>query len=769
MKIKIFSKKWIVFWIMFCILTIYMTSTTIDSIDKSTIEFLSQMQLETIEKNFLDDIDLLKDTAMILSQNMHIIETLEEISTGEYDSETISKITDNINNFIPVLNINYIRSISVVSIANEFIVSDDMFVENYNIYDRPWFGAEMIYEDSAIVTPVYKNYIGEELTVSVVKFIIDSETNQPLGAILINLELDDVVNNIRQIYKVSELDIMIQHDNIIEFYFNNKKLTLNTKNLDISTMYPNTELSILTYENDYSKVTLLSKINAINYEEYIEYNRSHIITRVLMLTITLAGILIVAGLVAVMPIFKAIQSLVNLIEELGENYPEYKLSVSKVSVIAKFVEQNIPKHFKYLIYNDELTGLPNRKMLKTYYKQFAKTNKEFITILINVKQLREINEKFGDNVADYVLMNLAVKLTAITAELEAVVIRYISDEFIIMIESQSLTTTPTQFYDNEILPLISKSLTYPDKPSINISFNAVGIINPLYTVSEEEMINKLHVMLKYSKELDNTGLLLFNLDVYSIYNTHERIKEYLGKAIETDEFVLYYQPIIDKFKNIRKAEALIRWNSQELGFIPPNEFISIAEDTGIIIELGYWVIERVAKDLCNLLKEGYDMQISINVSPVQIMQADFVENAMKILNYYEIDTAHICFEITESILVAEKELVHDRIGALQKAGIVVALDDFGTGYSSFSYLKEYSLDIVKIDKLFVDDATQKEYAIIDGMERISKALNMQMIIEGVETKEQFDKLKKYGLIQGYYFSRPIVWEEFTKLVKKRKS
>ncbi len=145
------------------------------------------------------------------------------------------------------------------------------------------------------------------------------------------------------------------------------------------------------------------------------------------------------------------------------------------------------------------------------------------------------------------------------------------------------------------------------------------------------------------------------------------------------------------------------------------------------------------------------------------MEKNFISDVVSILGKHRVDYQYVCFEITEGVLLKEKNIVRENLNALKRLGIDVALDDFGTGYSSFSYLKAYHLDVLKIDKIFVDNATEKDYAIIDVISQIAKILDMQLILEGIETQEQFDELKKFGYIQGYYFSRPVPWEKFKQL------
>ena len=245
------------------------------------------------------------------------------------------------------------------------------------------------------------------------------------------------------------------------------------------------------------------------------------------------------------------------------------------------------------------------------------------------------------------------------------------------------------------------------------------------------------------------------------------MKEDLKYAVDNNEFVLYYQPIVDKNKTIKKLEALIRWNNKKLGFISPDKFIGYAEETGEIVKIGYWIIEEVCKNFVELFNSGYMLQVNINVSPIQLMEVDFVDRVEEILNKYNVVWENLCFEITESVVIDENIIIHDNLFLLNKKGVKVALDDFGTGYTSFSYLKKFKLDILKIDRIFIDNGSYVDFKIINNINNIAHILNMETVIEGVETEEQFKVLSNIGCdyFQGYYFSHPLPASEIIDYLK----
>ncbi len=770
MKVKLIDFKLLGLGIIFIVVVLYMTITSIGLIDDNTAEFISNMQGEDVYVNLMSNVSILKDTASSLAADTDIVNTLQRISNYGYRIGDEEILQDNINNFLYIMsNLSFVQSIGIISIPGEFIVSDSVLVKNYRMSDRPWFDEDLYTPNHAYLTDIYTNLLEEKYTCSVVKFIYDQYTGNQIGAVLVNIFIEDLIAYIIEDYRIADVDVYVEHSTGTIMSLGGNIIRTDETSIDVYSIYSDRNVNVLEYpidENDIN-ITLVIDLVSIKANEYVAENSTFVIHRIVALAFCITAIILITATIILRPVVLAIQSLIHIIEELGDEYPEYVTGFSEVDKMAKFIEENLPKKIRYLIYYDELTGLPNRKMFKSEFRAFTSTTIPFVVMLLDIKNFKGINDTCGDDVGDIVLIDIGSRLTRAMEKVGGTVIRYSGDEFIIMVKSANVRDDIEYFYEEEILPLFSEPLAYPDKKPIPIEFNAAAIISPLHCYTEEDMITKIYVMLRKCKEINTNSLLLFNNDVYSVYVNEEKIKSSLKGAIETEEFVINYQPIIDPDKNIRKAEALIRWFSKDLGFVPPNEFIYVAEQTRMIIDLGNWIIERVAKDLKTLFDEGRPVQISINISPIQIMEEDFVQNATAILDRYNIDYSYVCFEITESILIEERGVVKQNIKALQEVGIHLALDDFGTGYSSFSYLKEYSLDIIKIDKVFVDNATEKDYAIIDGIKRISNALGMQMILEGIETQEQFDELNKFGLIQGYYFSRPIVWKDFVELLDEK--
>jgi EAL domain-containing protein (putative c-di-GMP-specific phosphodiesterase class I) len=245
----------------------------------------------------------------------------------------------------------------------------------------------------------------------------------------------------------------------------------------------------------------------------------------------------------------------------------------------------------------------------------------------------------------------------------------------------------------------------------------------------------------------------------------------LRRAVENDELSIHYQPQVDINKGITVgAEALLRWNNKELGNVSPVVFIPLAEKTGVIIEIGYWIIENVFKDYL-LIREkvSRDFRISINISPIQFRDEALIEKIKEFGEKYQVDFSNFEIEITESTFITDVNDINNKFYKFKELGLTIAVDDFGTGFSSLSYLRKLNIDKLKIDRSFIKDYPQNDNGeIAELITNISNKLNLKVITEGAETEEQINHLKSIGcnLVQGYYYSKPLPKEEFYKFLDK---
>jgi EAL domain-containing protein (putative c-di-GMP-specific phosphodiesterase class I) len=249
-----------------------------------------------------------------------------------------------------------------------------------------------------------------------------------------------------------------------------------------------------------------------------------------------------------------------------------------------------------------------------------------------------------------------------------------------------------------------------------------------------------------------------------------RIESALRNAVERDEFVLYYQPQLDmKTGKIVGMEALIRWQHPELGMVPPSRFIGIAEETGMIVEIGAWVLRSACAQNKAWQDAGYDkLRVAVNLSARQFGAADLIENLAAVLLDTGLEPKYLEIELTESLFMSDITPAVDLLHRIKALGVNLSIDDFGTGYSSLSYLSRFPIDVLKIDRSFVADITRdaNDEAIVTSIIALAHNLKLAVIAEGVETGEQLDYLRRHGCdeIQGYYFSRPLPALQFEQLL-----
>lgn len=344
------------------------------------------------------------------------------------------------------------------------------------------------------------------------------------------------------------------------------------------------------------------------------------------------------------------------------------------------------------------------------------------------------------------------------------------DEFNIFIEGFK-NITELQVFSQKILDDFIEP--YVDADNEIVTSTSIGIsLFPEDGTDSETLIKNADLAMYKSKENGRNGYS-FYATKFSEYLQHRmNVVQALKSAIKNqDEFVLYYQPKISiKTQKIVGAEALIRWNSPELGFVRPDEFINIAEETHMIIDIGHWVLKQACSDFMKLKERGLMLQqISVNVSGVQLQYSNLLQIIKDVIALTNMDAAALELEVTESYIATNEERAIETLSDFRDMGIELAIDDFGTGYSSMSYLQSLPISRLKIDKAFVDDLphSQESIAVVNAIIALAQAFNLKITVEGVELKEQLDFFKdKYcDDIQGYYYSKPLTFSELKKFIK----
>lgn len=441
------------------------------------------------------------------------------------------------------------------------------------------------------------------------------------------------------------------------------------------------------------------------------------------------------------------------------------------------------------VYYDTLTTLPNKAALykingctRYFYKGYihcSSNEKEcalFDTfeengyvIIINIGDMKIINETLGHSIGDLVLQKSSALILENMPYISKYLYRLGGDELLICKKK-------ADSYD-EIEKIISDIENIFSAP-YTINNNIISIPSKIGVALAPSDGSNLNVLLKNADiamnnadKIKKHSFAYFKPEMLLALEKNITIRNNLKTALDKNEFYLNYQPIYNIEKNrIEKFEALLRWNSYEMGLVPPLDFIKIAEETGEIINIGTWIIKTAAlfiKNLNSKLNENFI--ISINMSVVQLMQDNFVDIVKNILRFNNINPKHIEFEITESVLMESFSLALTKLHALRDLGIGISLDDFGTGYSSLSYIKELPITVLKIDKSFIDDIIEhSDFNITQDIINMGTKLGLKIVAEGIEKKEQMDILNEYkcNYIQGFYISKPLLESDVYNILEK---
>ncbi|MDH3325674.1 MAG: EAL domain-containing protein [Gammaproteobacteria bacterium] len=467
----------------------------------------------------------------------------------------------------------------------------------------------------------------------------------------------------------------------------------------------------------------------------------------------------------------------------GNNIP-VNLSVSTIRnrnninsfiyVVSDFSERKLAQqHIHNLSYFDPLTNLPNR--LHIHEKLFdllgeAHQFSHCISIIyLDINRFKTINESLGHQTADKALALVANRLSSIIPE-NAFLGRMGADEFIIVIDDSELTSEESAVIDS-ISQAFKESFELQGQETyINVT---LGISHyPENGLSADELIKHAESAVVHAKR-KGKYLEIYSNELHTRNKEHIRLETDLRKALEKNEYVLYYQPKIDlKTRKIVGLEALIRWHRPEIGLIPPGEFIPLLEETGLIVQVGDWVIKEACRQLKEWEHDGIpQVNISVNLSGKQFNQEHLVENILKILSDSNVAPQMIELEVTESTIMHQYDRVIKILNELHDHKFVISIDDFGTGYSSLAYLKHFPIDVLKVDRSFVMEIPndKDDTAIVNTIISMGHNLNLKVVAEGVETIEQMNTLNDMGceLAQGFYFGKALPAHEVAELLRKQ--
>jgi diguanylate cyclase (GGDEF)-like protein/PAS domain S-box-containing protein len=423
---------------------------------------------------------------------------------------------------------------------------------------------------------------------------------------------------------------------------------------------------------------------------------------------------------------------------------------------------------------DLLTNLPNRSLFKSYLKKSlsnALRNQHSIAlVMFDLDRFKEVNDSYGHTVGDELLKQVAERFLS-RARKGDVIGRLGGDEFAIILEHLKEPSDAMSF-THEILDSLSASYQLSKEVQIHIGASAGIVIAPKDAQSVEELMQYADSAL-YKAKIEALGSCRYYTDEMTLH-AKEKIsyENHLRHAIERNELEVYYQPQVHLGTGkIVGVEALLRWNHPTEGRISPDIFIPIAEESGLIASIGEWVLNQACKQAKSWLDMGHRLTMAVNVSANQVKFQDIplmVDNALALSGY---DPNRLELEITESALMQREEEIVKMLHTLRAKGIRLAIDDFGTGYSSLSYLKRFPIDVLKIDKSFIDDIPYEkdDMAIVVAIIEMGKALGYDVLAEGVEESAQMEFLKEKGctMYQGYYKSQPLNAEQFLELLRSK--
>ncbi len=427
-----------------------------------------------------------------------------------------------------------------------------------------------------------------------------------------------------------------------------------------------------------------------------------------------------------------------------------------------------------LAYYDALTNLPNRGLLVDRLNQaisFSARSKTYsMVVYLDLDHFKSINDAKGHAAGDHLLVTIAERLLKVVRKQDTVA-RVGGDEFVLVLSDIGKTDTEAQVFSKQIMDKIINIIRLPveyDNYQHNGSASTGVCIFKGENVGADELVRRADMSMYLAKKQGRDGCQFYDETMQPKYDYQQELKNDLTKAIERNEFEVYLQGQFDQDSKSVGAEVLLRWLHPKHGIVSPLDFIPIAEETGLIVPIGDWVLQQA----CNLLKQWEaspatnQLTLSVNVSAVQFNQTSFINSVESALQSSLCNSTLLCLELTESAVVNSVEDIVYKMNYLSSMGISLSIDDFGIGYSSLAILKRLPLNELKIDKSFINDISTSDTSgtIAQTILQMGKNLNLNIVAEGVETAHQKDYLKNHGceVFQGYYFEKPCKISEFEK-------
>lgn len=435
--------------------------------------------------------------------------------------------------------------------------------------------------------------------------------------------------------------------------------------------------------------------------------------------------------------------------------------------ISVFTDITLQKHTDEIPISsshDELTGLPSRRSLHQRLTNEIERGTPFAVFDIDINRFKSINDGLGHAIGDQFLIEVAERLTSIELMTNSFY-RQGADEFaLVLLDLEELDVMALKVMEQFKKPFVIEGHKFYSSVSMGIS------LYPEHGNDSETLLNNADLAMLRAKERRGNNYFVYNGGSEPQQLKDITLETKLYDALRLEQLQLYYQPKIDlRTGKLVGMEALLRWIDAELGFIPPDRFIPFAEETGLIIPIGEWVLERACLDVKSW-NDLFDLElrVAINLSPIQLALPNIIETIENTLRNTNVDPLFVEIEITEMSMVDFNEALIDKLAQIRAMGITISIDDFGTGYSSLSYLKNLPVDALKVDRSFVMEIGVSETGsdMVGAIINLAHAMNLSVVAEGVEREEELAYLQDCDceLAQGYYFSKPLPANEFFKFV-----
>ena len=433
-----------------------------------------------------------------------------------------------------------------------------------------------------------------------------------------------------------------------------------------------------------------------------------------------------------------------------------------------------------LAYTDLLTGLPNRLALEEQLRSTAANTvnsveppKIFALLFVDIDGFKLVNDTMGHEAGDLLLMQIAERLRRSVRQTDLLA-RISGDEFVVLLRGLKTSSEGVSVAEK-----IKRTLDEPffiDAQVFHIGASIGVSVSPTDATDPTELLRHADSAMYHVKRSGKNGVKRYHETVDAASEAHKTLERDLRQALTRGELQLFYQPLFDlRSGRLVKAEALLRWQHPERGWISPADFIPLAENSGYIVPLGSWVLQTATQQARSWELAGAAVRVSVNVSALQFAQPTFGESVIGALKRSHLEPSYLELELTESIMLRNPEVVRRNLSDLKRSHITFAIDDFGTGYSSLSYLRDFPIDTIKLDRSFVRDlsaprrAPHYALALVEAIVKLAQNLDVELVAEGIETSEQFELLRDLGchVGQGFFFARPMPEEEFALLLKQQ--